>query len=82
MNAGTKVNEILKGQGFDHHDYENVRLWSVPTGLKMQVATVFYYVETEGHGMYTITKGLHHDEVLATEVSEIDLAETLEKILT
>jgi len=82
MNAGTKVNEILKGQGFDHHDYENVRLWSVPTGLKMQVATVFYYVETEGHGIYTITKGLHKDKVLATEVSEIDLAETLEKVLT
>ena len=82
MNEGTKINEILKSQGFDHHDYENVRLWSVPSGLKMQIATEFYYIEGEWHGMYTITKGLHQDEVLATKVVEKKLAETLKKLLT
>lgn len=82
MNAGTKVNEILKGQGFDHHQYGTVRVWSVPLGLKMQVDTEFYYVETEGHDMYTITKGFYRNEVLATEVAEKKLTETLDMLLT
>lgn len=81
MNAGTKINEIIKSQGFDHHEYENVRLWSVATGLQMQVNTEFYYVLHDGT-QYSIVKGLHKDKVLAESVEENKLAETLKMLLT
>ena len=81
MNAGTKINEIIKSQGFDHHEYENVRLWSVTTGLQMQINTQFYYVLQDGT-QYSIVKGLHKDKVLAESVEENKLAETLKMFLT
>ena len=86
MNMGTKINEILKSQGFDHFDYGITSSYSTPTGLQIMLhartdRAAHYNIDCDQDGTYTISKGLRRDTVLASGVAEKALKDTfVEKV--
>lgn len=84
MNMGTKINEILKSQGFDHFDYGRTSSYSTPTGLQIMLYAytsdaTHYNIDQDEDGTYTISKGLMRDTVLASGVAEKALKDTFVK---
>lgn len=85
MNKGTKINEILKAQGFDHQDYGQTSSYSTATGLRIMVYTYtskakHFIIDDNEDGTYTISTGLKPSHtVLATGVAEKALKDTFEK---
>ena len=85
MNMGTKINEILKSQGFDHFDYGRTSSYCTPTGLQIMLYTrtpdaTHYNIDQEEDGTYTISKGLKpRATVLASGVAEKALKDTFVK---
>ena len=57
MNKGTKINEILKSQGFDHFDYGKTSSYSTPTGLQIMLYAytsdaTHYNIDQDDDGTY------------------------------
>jgi hypothetical protein len=85
MNKGTKINEILKAQGFSHHDYGRTSSYSTSTGLRVMVYAytsnaTHFIIDDDEDGTYTISTGLKPTHtVLASGVVEKALKDTFEK---
>ena len=88
MNMGTKVNEIIKSQGFDHHAYPGrTSSYSTATGLQIMM---FAYTSNATHfdidqqvdGNYSISTGLKPQHtLLVSDIAEENLADTFKKII-
>jgi hypothetical protein len=85
MNKGTKINEILKSQGFDHFDYGKTSSYSTPTGLQIMLYAytsdaTHYNIDQDDDGTYTISTGLKPTHtVLTSGVAEKALKDTFVK---
>lgn len=88
MNMGTKVNEIIKSQGFDHHAYPGrTSSYSTATGLKIMMFAytsnaTHFNIDQQSDGNYSISVNLKpQDTVLAQDIAEDILADTFKKIV-
>lgn len=88
MNMGTKVNEIIKSQGFDHHAYPGrTSSLSTKTGLQILMFAytsnaTYYDIDQQADGNYTISTGLKPGATtLASDIAEAELAKVFMEII-
>lgn len=89
MNMGTKVNQLIKSQGFDHHAYPGrTSSYSTKTGLQIMMFAytsnaTHYDIDQQADGNYAISTGLKpRAETLATDIPEDQLAATFMQIIS
>lgn len=92
-NIGTQIhNKILKAQGFDYHEFESTNMYSTKTGLTFLARfdpydsgygrhTVTVNVDRNDNGTYDISFGRRDKTVVASNVAEAELSDTLTALL-
>jgi len=79
MNNGTRINELLKNQGFDWENYGIVSLSSTSVGLKIMVNcrtsnATWYHINDTGNEKFQVTKGLFNNEILDDNIPTDELS--------
>jgi hypothetical protein len=92
MNVGTKINLLIKSQGFDHHNpmYPGrTSSYSTKTGLQIMMFAytsnaTHYDIDQQPDGNYTISTGLKHSTAttLVSDIAEENVAKTFMQIIS
>lgn len=89
MNMGTKINELIKSQGFDHYAYPGrTSSYSTKTGLQIMMFAytsnaTHYDIDQQPDGNYTISTGLKPCAVtLVSDIVEENVAKTFMQIIS
>lgn len=88
MNMGTKINQLIKSQGFDHHAYPGrTSSYSTKTGLQIMMfaytsGATHFDIDQQADGNYKISVGLKPQEtVIAADIAEDNVAAVFKKIV-
>lgn len=89
MNMGTKINELIKSQGFVHHAYPGrTSSYSTKTGLQIMMFAytsnaTHYDIDQQPDGNYTISTGLKPGATtLVSDIAEENVAKTFMQIIS
>jgi len=85
---GTKINELIKSQGFDHHAYPGrTSSYTTKTGLQIMMfaytkGATHFDIDQQADGNYKISTGLKPQEtVLVADIAESDVATMFKQII-
>lgn len=88
MNMGTKINQLIKSQGFDHHAYPGrTSSYSTKTGLQIMMfaytsSATHFDIDQQADGKYSVSVGLKPQEtVLAADIAEDRVADVFKQIV-